>query len=136
MAGFENKALKKDNNLIFVHPFFRSFTICLFMLSPIKRNELVDLLCVLFTPVQFPLSRTQYGGLVKGRRTSGGRQHWGGPKKEEKKLILCYSTLIRNDNTTIGMTKCQEVLFISLTLHPCLLSRSLSLPCRYYCSSK
>ena len=62
------------------------------MLSPIKPYELVDLICVLFTPVQFPLSRTQYGGGVKGRRTSGGRQCWGRPKKggEETHSLLEY----------------------------------------------
>ena len=59
------------------------------MLSPIKLNELVDLVCVLFTPVQFPFSRTQYMGGVKGRRNSGGGSAEEDPKKEEKKLTLC-----------------------------------------------
>ena len=63
-------SLSEGGKLIFVKPFVRSFHNMDFCscYSPIKLSEMVELVCVLFTPVYFPSSRTQYGRGEKGRR--------------------------------------------------------------------
>ena len=63
-------SLTEGSKLIFAEPFSRSFPNMNFCscYSPIKLSVMVELVCVLFTPVYFPSSRTQYGRGVKGRR--------------------------------------------------------------------
>ena len=81
----KNKPLKEETIHFIVYSFFRSFIIC-FILTPIKLNELVDLVCVLFTPVQIPSSRTQYGRGVRGRRISKRKQCWKKIIKRQREL--------------------------------------------------
>ena len=67
--------MKEETIHFIVYSFFRSFIIC-FILTPIKLNDLVDLVCVLFTLVQIPSSRTQYRRRVRGKKISERKQRW------------------------------------------------------------
>ena len=57
--------LTEGSNIVFIKSFIIWIYSCY---SPIKLSVMVEHVCVLFTPVYFPSSRTQYGRGVKGRR--------------------------------------------------------------------
>ena len=80
-------SLTEGSKLIFAEPFIRSFHNMDFCscYSPIKLSEMVELVCVLFTPVYFPSSRTQYGRGEKGRRIRG-KAAWGEDPKRRRSL--------------------------------------------------
>ena len=68
------------------------------MLSPIKLNELVDFLCVLFTPVYFSLIQDSVQEGSEGeedQREEAVSEEV--PKEEEKNLLFVRITIIRND---------------------------------------
>ena len=83
-------SLTEGGKLIFVEPFVRSFYNMDFCscYSPIKFSEMVELVCVLFTPVYFPSSRTQYGRGEKGRRIRGEAARGGDPKRRRSLSLL------------------------------------------------
>ena len=82
-------SLTDGGKLIFVEPFVRSFYNIDFCscYSPIKLSEMVELVCVLFTPVYFPSSRTQYRRGEKGRRIREEAVWREDPKRGEVSLL-------------------------------------------------
>ena len=83
------------------------------MLSPIKLNELVDLVCVLFTPVQFSLIQDSVREGSEGEEDQWEEAALGEDPKEVEKNSLPVR-VIRNEQYTVVMTICEAVLFISL----------------------
>ena len=72
------------------------------MLSPIKLNELVDLVCVLFTPVNFSLIQDS---VWEGSEGEEDQQEEAAPeedpKEEEKNSLPVRVTIIRNKQYTL-----------------------------------
>ena len=62
------------------------------MLSPIKLNELVDLVCVLFTPVYFSFIQDSVREEDQGKEAALEED----PKEEEKNSLFVRVTIIRN----------------------------------------
>ena len=82
-------SLMEGSKLIFVEPFVRSFhnmDFCSYY-SHINLSEMVELVCLLFTPVYYHSSRTQYWKGEKGRGIRG-KQRGGGSNEEEKSVSV------------------------------------------------
>ena len=102
---FKTSLWRKITIISIVYSFFRPF------INSHKPNDPVDLVCVLFTSVQFPSSRTQYGRGVKGRRISGRKQRWEKNSKEAEMYSVRVTIIIRNEQYTIVMTACHMQCF-------------------------
>ena len=114
--------MKEETIHLIVYSFFRSLIIC-FILTLIKLKQLVDLICVLFTPVQIPSSRTQYGRRVRGRKISKRKQRWEKITKWRRKTHFMLEFQEMNnislyDHVSLAVSHFSETLPLSSLLKP------------------